>query len=127
MFWTWKLTHILMIIVIQSGTKCSEDELLSKGEKSREHPLDVFVCTTEILRFALNDITECQQVYCHLNLMDTYTKNRVNPCNPCLKRDAYFDFHEYPYRNAPNTACITRVRCSVPSMLSKGKPRTKVR
>ena len=38
-----------MIIVIQSGTKCSEDELLSKGEKSREHPLDVFVCITEIL------------------------------------------------------------------------------
>ena len=111
MFWTWKLTHILMIIVIQSGTKCSEE--------SREHPLDVFVCTTEILRFALNDITECQQVYCHLNLMDTYTKNRVNPCNPCLKK--------YPYRNVPKTACITRVRCSVPSMLSKGKPRTKVR
>ena len=24
--------------------------------------------------------------------MDTYTKNRVNPCNPCLKKvDAYFD------------------------------------
>ena len=62
--------------------------------------------------------------------MDTYTKNRVNPCNPCnpcLKRDAYFDFHEYPYLNTPNIACITRVRCSVPSMLSKGKPRTKVR
>ena len=49
------------------------------------------------------------------------------PATWCLKRDAYFDFHEYPYLNTPNTACITRVRCSVPSMLSKGKPRTKVR
>ena len=28
--------------------------------------------------------------------MDTYTKNRVNPCNPCLKKvDAYFDTSTY--------------------------------
>ena len=30
--------------------------------------------------------------------MDAYDKNRVNPCNPCLKKvDAYFDTSTFFY------------------------------